>query len=85
MLINRLSVSIPLNKPSILHLPAANRTAITRNLLDILEDRLVYYEKVATVTNNIYRIVLPISLRRIIFNLMYATPITGHMGEYTTL
>ena len=85
MLLDRLSISTPLDKPTILHLPTAYRTAIVRDFLGILEGRLVYYEKVATVTNNIYRIVLPISLRRIIFNLMYATPINGHMGEYTTL
>ena len=38
-----------------------------------------------TVTNHICRIVVPISLRRIIFNLMHATPIAGHMGEYKIL
>ena len=31
------------------------------------------------------RIVVPTSLRRIIFNLMHATPVTGHIGEYKTL
>ena len=62
-----------------------DRTTIARNLLGILEGRLVYYEKVAIVTNYIYRIVVPISLLRIIFNLMHATPITKHMGEYKTL
>ena len=85
MLIHRLSISTPLDKPTILHLPAVCRTAIARNLLGILEGRLVYYAKVVTVTNHICRIVVPISLRRIIFNLMYATPISGNMREYKTL
>ena len=85
VLLDRLSISTPLDKSTILHLPVAYRTAIARNLLGILEGRLVYYEKVATVTNYIYRIVVPISLRRIIFNMMHSTPITGRMGEYKTL
>ena len=85
MLLDRLSISNPLDKPTILHLPAAYRTAIARNLLGILEGRLVYYEQVATVTNHICRIVVPISLCCIIFNLIHATHIAGHMGEYKTL
>ena len=85
VLIERLSISSPLDTPKILHLPAAYRTAIARNLLGILKSRLVYYEKIATVTNHIYRIVVPISLRRIIFNIMHTTPIAGHIGKYRTL
>ena len=85
MLLDRLSISNPLDKPTILHLPVAYHTAIARNILRILECRLVYYEKNATVTNHICRIVVPTSLRRIIFNLMHATPITGYKGEYKTL
>ena len=82
---DRLSTSTPLDKPTILHLPAADRTAIARNLLSILEDRLVYYEQIDTITNHICRIVVPISLRRIIFNIIHATSIAGRMGEYKTL
>ena len=85
VLLDRLSISTPLDKQTIFHLSAACRTAIARNLLNILEGRLVYYEKVTTVTNHICRIVVPISLRRIIFNLMHATHIAGHMREYKTL
>ena len=83
--LDRLSISSPLDKPTILHLPEAYRTTIARNLLGILEGRLVYYEKVSTVTNHIYRIVVPISFHHIIFNLMHTTPIAGYMGEYKTL
>ena len=85
VLLDRLSVSTPLDKPTILHLPAAYRTAITCNLLGILEGRLVYYEPIATFTNHICRIVVPISLRCIIFDLMHATPIASHMEEYKSL
>ena len=85
VLLDHLSVSAPLDKPTILHLPAAYRTAIARDLLCILEDRLVYYGPIATITNHICRIVVPTSLRRIIFNLMHATLVAGHMGEYNTL
>ena len=83
--LDRLSTSTPLDKPIILHLPAAYRTAIAHNFLGILEGRLVYYEQMVTVTNHICRIVVPISLSRIIFNLMHTTPIARHMGEYKTL
>ena len=85
VLLERLSGNDPLDKPTLLHLPAAYRTAIARNLLEILEGSLVYYKPIATVTNYICRIVVPISLRRIIFDLMHATPVAGHMGEYKTL
>ena len=85
VLIDRLSIRTPLDKPTILHLQAVYRTAIARNLLGILEGRLVYCAKVATVTNHICRIVVSISLRRVIFNLMHATPISGNMREYKTL
>ena len=85
VLLDCLPISSPLDKSTIFHPPAAHRTTIARNLFGILEGRLVYYEQFSTVTNHICRIIVPISLRRIIFNLMYATPIAGHMGEYKTL
>ena len=85
VLLDRLSISTPLDKPTIFHLPEAYRTVIARNLLGILEGRLVYYEQIATITNHICRIVVPISLRRIIFNLTHATLIAGHIGKYKTL
>ena len=84
-MIDCLSINTPLDKKTTLHLPAAYRTAIARNLLGLLEGRLVYYEPIATATNHICRVVVPTSLRRIIFNLIHATPIAGHMGEYKTL
>ena len=85
VLLDRLSVSAPLDTLTNFHLPTAYRTVITRNLLGIIEDMLVYYEPIATVTNHICRIVVPIFLRRIIFDPMHATPVVGHMGEYKTL
>ena len=85
VLIDCLYISTPLDKEKNLHLPAAYRTDIARNLLGLLEGRLVYYEPIATTTNHICRIVVPTSLRRIIFNRMHATTIAGHMGEYKTL
>ena len=82
MSLDRLSDSTPLDKPTILHLPAAYRTAIARNLLGLLEGRLVYYEPIVTFTNHICRIVVPTSLCPIIFNLVHATPVARRMGEY---
>ena len=80
VLLDRLSVSAPLDTLTSFHLPTAYRTVIARNLLGIIEDMLVYYEPIATVTNHICRIVVPISLRRIIFDPMYATIVAGHMA-----
>ena len=85
MLLDRLSVSSPLDKPTIFHLPAPYRTAIARNLLGFIEGRLVYYEPIVNITNHIYRIVVPTSFRRIVFNLMHDTPVVGYMEEYKTL
>ena len=85
VLIDRLLASDPLDRQTILHLPSSYCTAIARNLLGLLEGRLVYYKPITTVTNNICRIVVPTFLRRLIFNLIYATPVAGRMGEYKTL
>ena len=79
-LLDRLSINTPLDRPTIFHLPAAYRTAIARNLLVIIEGCLAYYEQITTVTNYTYRIVVLIPLCRVIFNMMHATPIAGHMG-----
>ena len=42
MLIDRLSINSPLYEQTILHFPASYRSAIVRNLLGLLEGRLVY-------------------------------------------
>ena len=47
--------------------------------------RLVLYEIVITTANKIYRIVVFVSLRRIILSLLHASPTAGHTGEYKTL
>ena len=85
MLVERLSINAPLDDPTILKFSEAYRTTITRNLLGLLESSIVYYEPILTVTKHICRIIIPTSLRLTIFNLMHATPIFGHMGEYKTL
>ena len=85
VLIDRLSINSPLDEHTILKLLVPYRSTIARNLLALLEDRFVYYDAVPTATNHMYCIVLPFSLRRTIFTLMHATPVTRHMGEYKTL
>ena len=50
----------------------------------MVEGRLVFF-KAATTANQMCRIVIQISLRRIFFSLLYASPAAGHMGEYKTL
>ena len=85
VLIDRLSINAPLEEPIILQLLAAYRTAITHNLIGLLEGRLVYYEPVPTVTNHICRIIVPLSLRCTIFTLVHVTPVSERMGEYKIL
>ena len=85
VLIDHLSINSPLHIPTILQFPATYRSAIARNLIGLLEGRLVYYDPETTVTNHMYRIVVPFSLRRTIFSLIHATPVAGYMGECKTL
>ena len=79
VVIDRLSNNSLLDKQTILQLPVAYRTTIARNLLGLLEGRLICYEPTPTVTNHICCITVPIFLRRKIFTLRCATPLTGHM------
>ena len=85
MLIDRLSINTPFDEPTILKLSIAYRTAITHNILGLLECRIVYYKPIPIVTKHISRIVVLTSLRHTIFNLIHVTPVTGHMGKYKTL
>ena len=74
-----------LNEPTILQLLVAYRSAIARNVFELLEGRLVYYDPVPTVTNHTCRIVVPLSFCRTIFTLMHATHVARYIGEYKTL
>ena len=80
MLIDRFYVNAPLDKPTIIKLPAPYRTDIVRNPLGLLEGRLMYYELISTVTKHICRIVVPTSLCYTIFNLIHAIHISRKMG-----
>ena len=65
--------------------PTTYRTAIARNLIGLLEGRLVYYEPIPTVSIRICRIVVQQLLSHHIFNLRHVSPLAGHMSEYKTL
>ena len=82
VLIDRLSINISLNEPTILKFPAAYCTTIACNLLGLIEGRPIYYEPLHTITKHISRIVVLKPFRHIIFNLMHTTSVAGHMGEY---
>ena len=81
LFIDHFSINDLLDQFTILFLPKAYYTALFRNKLRLLEDRLVYYEYISFVNKNICRIVVPFSLRHKIFNLMHATHVAKHMGE----
>ena len=71
VLMDYLSHNIPLNNIIIVKLVVTYRKAIAKKLLYILNGRLIYLEPVTVSTNHICRIVILLSLRRIVFNLMY--------------
>ena len=72
-------------KLNIASLAFTYRRAIAQNLLCIINDRLVYLEPVAVSSNHLCRIIVPLSLRCVIFDAMHASPAVDHMGEYKTL
>ena len=75
----------PIAKLDIAPLAVTYRKAIAQILLCIINDRLVYIEPVSVASNHLCRIVVPLSLRRVIFDALYASPDAGHMDEYKTL
>ena len=85
LFLDYLSINASLDKSTIRTLPAAYHTTIVRNQIGLLSDRLVHYEHISFAHKHICRIVIPLSLRRKLFVLMYASPVAGHMGEYKTL
>ena len=82
MLIERLSINDPPDEPTILKLLEVYCITITRNLLGLLECRLMYYEAITTVTKYVCRIIVPTSLRHTISNMMHEKPVARHMGGY---
>ena len=85
LILDHLSVNAPFDQTTIVNLPVAYRTAIARNQITFLGGRLVYYEAMFYANKHIYRIIVPSSLRHKTFNLIHATPVTGHVGEYKTV
>jgi len=75
----------PMHKLWVNKLAITYRNVISNNLLYIINDRLVYIEHVTVSTNHICRIIVPLSLRRIIVITFHASSAVSHMGEYNTL
>ena len=76
---------VPMAKLDIAQLAVTYRRAIAQNLFCIINDRLVYLKPVDVSSNHLCRIVVPLSLRRLIFDVMHSSPAAGHIGEYKTL
>ena len=74
-----------MDKLGIVSLSFTYRRAIVQNLHCIINDRLVYVELVTVSSNHLCRIVISLSLRRVIFDALHDFPTTSHMGEYKTL
>ena len=74
-----------MDKLDIVPLSFTCRRAIVQNLLCIINDRLVYVELVTVSSNHLCRIVIYLSLRRVIFDALHDFPTSSHMGEYKTL
>ena len=85
LILDHLSVNTPFGQTIIVNLLAACRATIARNQIAFLGGRLVYYKAISFANKHIYCITVPSSLRHKHSNLMHATPVAGHMGEYKTL
>ena len=82
MIINSLVSGVSLTSASIFLLNIAYRHGIANKLFQIVEAKLVYYEKTLTSTSCILRIVVLSSLRRDLSSSFHGSPAGGHMGEY---
>ena len=74
-----------INRLCITKLAVTYRKVIAHNLLCIISYRLVHLESITVSTNHVCRIIIPLSLRCVVFNSIHASPAAGHMGEYKTL
>ena len=84
-LMDHLSYNALLNKLILSKLVVIYREVIEQNFLCILNSNLIYLEPVTVSSNHIFRIVIPFALRCVVFNLMHASPIAGHMVQYKIL
>ena len=72
-------------KDMISSFPSQYRSVVAHNIVGIVEGRLICYEQAPTTIEQIFNIVVPISLRHTIFYLLHASPVVGRMDEYQTL
>ena len=79
MSVVNLSYSTPLDKFIITKLSVTYHKVITQNSLCILNSRFIYLELVTVSTNHTFRIVVPLSLCRIVFHLTCPSPVADHV------
>ena len=84
-IIQSLNNDEPLAANAIFSLNMTYTHGLANKLFRILEDKLVFYEKILTSTSCILRIVVPSSLRRDLFSTFHASPTGGNIGAYKTL
>ena len=77
--------SEPLSAPSLQKLNVSYKYGIVNSLFQMLDDKLVLYEKTFTSSSYILRIVVTTCLRHDLFSAYHASPTGGHMREYKTL
>ena len=75
----------PFNKITLSSLPVQYRCTVANNSLGIVENCFIFYELVPTTVKNLFRIIVPVSLRHTIFSLSHSYLAAGHMGEHKTL
>ena len=61
------------------------RCHLKNNLIQMLGDKLVFFKPVNMKSKYITLLIVPDTLRRILFSHYHAGPTGGHMGEYKTL
>ena len=75
----------PSNQLTISKVVVTYRKVNAQDLICLLNGRLIYLDPVTISTNHVCLIAVPFSIHYVVLNLLYASLISGHMGEYKTL
>jgi hypothetical protein len=75
----------PWTKKALLTLNPQYRPLLRDNLISLDQDRLLLHQPIVNETRQLLTIIVPRSLRLLIFTAYHATPIAGHLGASKTL
>ena len=64
---------------------ASYRSLLQNNSIQVMRDRLVIFQDLPSQHHRLMLIIVPKSLRRIVFSAYHSSPSAGHLGPYKTL